>query len=366
MYKYRCVIPDIPEVSEYYELLQRIHNADIYSNFGPLYSEFQNGLEAKYANIQNDEKCICVNSATTGISAALIAANINGNVIMPAFTFPATYGAIKAASCKPVLIDVDENTWLPDLGHLIEQVKLNAAQAVILLKPFGIHTDLNEYLNELDRLGIIIIIDNAAGMGIQRPNQTVSETIFEVYSFHATKPFGIGEGGGIFTHENNAEKIKNAVNFGLPNLGSNNFNNWGFNGKISEFHSAIGIAQLKRFAESLIQRQNFAKKYIEILTDRTDLFFHSEHNMSPWQMFPVLFPDSTSANNFISSCANSGLEIRKYYNPSISLISGINCYGSCPVSESLSQRMCMLPIRSGKAYDQIDDIINIVKDSFYA
>jgi dTDP-4-amino-4,6-dideoxygalactose transaminase len=97
--------------------------------------------------------------------------------------------------------------------------------------------------------GIPVVIDNAASFDrlSENPDPFVGE-IPVALSFHATKAFGCGEGGGILcTNEQLASRIARALNFGFRN--SRNCAVPSMNGKMSEYHAAVGLAELDGWEE---------------------------------------------------------------------------------------------------------------------
>ena len=102
----------------------------------------------------------------------------------------------------------------------------------------------------------LLIIDNAAGLGVARGQSALSgknEAVREVFSLHATKPFGIGEGCAIFAPYSKVPSLRAAMNFGLQSHSANGEVQrpyWGINGKMSEVHAAIGLAVADGMAQA--------------------------------------------------------------------------------------------------------------------
>src|SRR4051812_9850566 len=94
-YRHRLVVPDLPAPDEYLSLLREMHESGWYSNFGPLARRLERELLDVFG--MPDEECITCCNATAGLSAALLAAGRTGRVLLPAFTFAASLGAVRAA-----------------------------------------------------------------------------------------------------------------------------------------------------------------------------------------------------------------------------------------------------------------------------
>ncbi len=356
MFLYRSVIPDMPDPEAYAPLLREMHGNRWYSNFGPLAVRFEDALAARYG-AGGSEACVCVTSATAGLSAAIMAAGVTGNVLVPAFTFPASLGAVRAAGAIPVVCDVDPDTWTVSPDILAQALRSVSAQAVMIVEPFGIHQALDALIDLcLDR-GLAVIIDSAAGLGVPREPRPVRHNVFTVFSMHATKPFAVGEGGCVFAHRDHAVGLRSAVNFALPSHPGDANVRWGFNGKMSELHAAVGLAQLERIDGIAGERQRQAAIYRDRLAGQEGLVTPDAIDRSPWQCFPVCLPSASAAEALVARAAAVGVEIRRYYRPSLSQWPDTAVAGACPAADSLAGRMCVLPLRSGASQDEAPELM---------
>jgi dTDP-4-amino-4,6-dideoxygalactose transaminase len=312
------------------------------------------------------EVCISASSATAGLSAALLACGREGPVLISAFTFPASVGAVRAAGREAVIMDVSPETWAIDPAALARVLRSVKVGAVMLVSPFGLRQDFSEQIAVCRRHGAAVIIDSAAGLGIQRTERPAQPDVWEVYSMHATKPFGVGEGGVVFAHPQTEEAVRAALNFSLQASRRPDLPSWGFNGKMSELHAAVGLAQLQRFAGRLAGRQAFATRYIADIGRMAGGVIVADSEASPWQVFPVLLPSRGARDQAIAFAAAEGLEIRSYYNPSLSRWPELRNAGPCPVAESLAERMVVLPVRSTAQDPEADSILAIAGRSLKA
>ena len=104
-FAYPSVVSDLPEPEDYMPWVREASRRNHYSNFGPLCRQFAAELIVHFG--LPGEACVPCSSATAGLSAALVASGVEGCVLIPAFTFPATLGAVRAAGLTPVVMDVD-------------------------------------------------------------------------------------------------------------------------------------------------------------------------------------------------------------------------------------------------------------------
>ncbi|CAN5253091.1 aminotransferase class I/II-fold pyridoxal phosphate-dependent enzyme [soil metagenome] len=356
-FSFPCVVSDLPAPEEYLVWLKQAHARNYFSNFGPLCEQLSNEMLATFGF--EKETCVPCASATAGLSAALIAANVSGFVLIPGFTFPATASAVLAAGLTPLIIDVEEESWVVGADELDAALSRSGAKAAILVAPFGMHCDFSPHLNVCRQHDAVAVIDNAAGLGVVRTHGGRGQNVFEVFSLHATKPMGIGEGGLIFCHETVEGRLKSALNFGLATYHQPAGPIWGFNGKLSELHAAIGLAQLRRRDWIVLGRQQFVTEYIRLAQNLPQLNTPDMASRAPWQIFPIAMPDAASADRAEKAAMALGVEFRRYYRPSLSQWPGLKTIGPCPVSESLSSRMVALPVRSITHAKQASELVGL-------
>ncbi|MEJ1161792.1 DegT/DnrJ/EryC1/StrS family aminotransferase [Prosthecomicrobium sp. N25] len=353
-FRHLSVVPDLPPPSAYLPLLERAHAASWFTNFGPIVRAFEDDvLDALGVP---GECCVSAANATAGLSAALLAARVAGPVLVPAFTFPASLGAVRAAGLQAIVVDVEPDTWALGAERLRSALDGTGADAVMLVAPFGLERDVSEAFRLCRDRGATVVIDNAAGFGTPRRAAERHPGAFEVFSLHATKPLGIGEGGLVFGPRSHEAALRSALNFGKSESTPLGYEGWGFNGKMSELQAAVGVAQFARRKDILARRQAFASLYVEALAG-LPLVHPTDPASSPWQFFPVLLPDAATAERFVAAAADGGVEIRRYYRPSLSRLVEADGATPCPVAEDLADRMCVLPVRSQTSADLSRDIV---------
>ena len=354
----RLIEPDLPAPSEYASLLEGLQASGWYSNFGPLSRKFEATLSDMFGAA--DEVCVVCSSATSGLTAALLTAGATGVILIPAFTFPASLAAARAAGMDAIVVDVDCESWSLGGALLDKALMATGACAVMLVAPFGIGKSWDDELAICRMHGAIAIIDNASGLGGTRRCHVASTDVFEVFSMHATKPFAIGEGGAIFAHFTHEAALRSTLNFGLRAHDEPHGRARGINGKMSEFHAAIGLAQAARFEAAVKRRRALAALYNERLSRYPHIHCPKDLQSSPWQSFPVLMPSLAAAQLFIAAAAEAGVEARRYYRPSLSRWPGARTFASCSVAEDLADRMCVLPVRGLNSSLEAEELADIV------
>jgi len=151
------------------------------------------------------------------------------------------------------------------------------------------------------------------------------------------------------------------MNFGLQD---GDLQGWGFNGKVSEFTAAIGLAQNTEFDSHLRERHTAAQVYAEIFSSKVpDWGLAFEPGTPPWQAYPVLAPTAELADRFEKIAAQAGVQTRRYYRPALHTAPGLESltFGQrLPISEDLAQRMVCLPMYSRWGEGECADLRNIL------
>ena len=256
--------PDMPSVNQLLPYLKSMATSHQYTNFGPLVTEFEQRLLGVILSSKNNPKnlqCVTASSGTSALELALSAYQFpkGSRVIVPAFTFPATITAVINAGYQPLIVDVDAKSWLltPDIAESIMQSV--DARLILPVCALGLPQNLYLWTCFYKKFNIPVLIDAAAAIG----GQSADEGINVVFSFHATKPLGIGEGGAVLSCD--AEwlaDVRTLSNFGFS---SGQVKKIGTNAKLSEYHAAVGLAQLDRWHENVKWRTELAQNYFDQL-----------------------------------------------------------------------------------------------------
>ena len=242
-----------------------------------------NLFEKKFAERFDFKYGIAMNSGTAALHAALegVGVGYGDEVIVPALTVIMDTAAIIQAGAIPVYADIDERTFNIDLDD-VEKKVTPKTKAIIGVSLYGNESEIEQF-----DYGIPLIEDNAQHMG---------ESCAEVatYSFENSKHMSCGEGGIALTdNEEIAKKIRLLSNHGFKNsqasegrtklnkdiFQSPNYERHsqiGWNYRMSEFSSAIALAQLENLDKFIEQRRDTAYAFSMLLAERSDLFIFQE------------------------------------------------------------------------------------------
>lgn len=256
----RYVVPDMPATDDLLPYLRQIDTNQWYSNFGPLVQTFEQQMVRHLAATANPvaDQPLYLTTLSTGYDALCIGLKAfhlppASNVLMPAVTFPACPLAVLNAGLTPILGDVDVTTWqlTPEIARRV--AARNPIRAVMPVAVYGVPVPWAAWDAFVEETGIPVIIDAAAAFEVQ----PIPARCLVAHSLHATKPLGVGEGGVLVGRQE--ELIRRARC--LTNFGTENRITYysGTNAKMSEYHGAIGLAQMARW-------QHIKQKRQEVLT----------------------------------------------------------------------------------------------------
>lgn len=304
--------------------LHRIDASHWYSNFGPLVREFEERIGLALEDMSGRSLHVTtVNNATVGLELALTVLDLprGSRVLVPALTFVATASAVHRAGHAPIAGDIDPETWLltPEIAR--QALMREQYSAVIPVATFGVPIDVNAWDRFSRETGIPVIVDAAAAYGNQR---TFGEAM-TVFSLHATKPLSSGEGGFVVsTSSKLIERIRRLTNFGI-NLGDTQevpigvVPQAGTNGKMSEYHAAIGLAALQSWNSNASRRLALFRSYMSALTpnglEAVTVQAGSEDVVR--STLCVTFRHSRLRNTVMEKLAMHGIATRLWYCPLI-------------------------------------------------
>ena len=219
--------------------------------------ELQNTFKTKYAQL--------LSSGTAAVSVALASAGIGAGdeVIMPTFTFVASFEAIMMLGAIPVLVDIDDTLTLDPKA--IEKAITPKTKAVMIVHMCGSMGDMVGLQDVCTKHNLLLIEDACQAIGGTyqgKPLGSIGD--LGCFSFDFVKTITCGEGGAVIT--NNKDYYLNADHFsdhGHDHIGNDRGAEThpflGYNFRISELHAAVGLAQIKRLDEFLkIQKKHYS------------------------------------------------------------------------------------------------------------
>jgi len=303
--------PSVPPLESYIDDLKIMDQNGWYSNFGPFYHKFRDGLAAHFKCTPQNIELFC--SGTMALTAGLAALKIENKpyCILPSWTFIASAQAVIAAGLTPYFIDVDFETMQVTENELavVPEAILKETSVILVVAPFGVPIKDLGLSAFSKKHGIEILVDAAAGFeSYMYPNFNT------MISLHATKTFGIGEGGLLISSNTQfIERAHQFSNFGFI-YGNRTSDAIGVNGKISEVASVVGLAALKNWPSL---RQNYYDKAKVYINSKTINIFEFMHGWgSDWisSTCVVRFKSEKDKEETIQNFKENNIPYRDWWN----------------------------------------------------
>jgi dTDP-4-amino-4,6-dideoxygalactose transaminase len=258
------LIPDLPPAADVLPFLEEMDRNRWYTNFGPLVLRFEGELSqllmaSGLSPGDSPPVAVTTSSGTAALELSLLSLDLppGSAVLIPAFTFPATAWAVQRCGLTPVLADSSPDTWLLTPAIARKTLRHIRAAAVMPVAALGCPLPAGEWDAFSRETGLPVVMDAAGALGAQETGQSC----LAAFSFHATKPFGIGEGGMVVTREpERAARIRSLSKFGYR-TGGGTTEEPGTNAKLSEYHAAVGLAQLARWDKVVASRREIWRIY---------------------------------------------------------------------------------------------------------
>jgi dTDP-4-amino-4,6-dideoxygalactose transaminase len=254
-----------PNVGNRERLLARINcllDRRWFSNNGPLVREFEERI-SEYVGIKH---CIAMCNATVALEIASRALELQGEVILPAYTFVATAHAFQWQGITPVFADIDPATHNIDCKS-IERLITPKTSAIIGVHIWGRPCNIESIEKLGSERGLHVMYDAAHAFGCSYKGKMVGNFgACEVFSFHATKFLNSFEGGAVVTNDDVlAEKMRLMRNFGCS--GYDRVIYLGVNGKMTEICAAMGLTSLEALPQIVEANRRNYHSYQQGLAD---------------------------------------------------------------------------------------------------
>ncbi|MCW2515074.1 MAG: hypothetical protein JWR11_4116 [Mycobacterium sp.] len=364
--------PRFPAPAELALEFQEIVDANWYTNFGPKECRFARAV-ADY--VRPDLHAATFANGTLALIAALRAAVGPGEhdryLLMPSFTFIAVAEAALWAGYRPWFIDIDPLTWQPSLSAALGAVETSRDDiaGVLLANVFGVgNPDISEWEELADEWELPLVIDSAAGFGSKysESERVGGRGTSEVFSFHATKPFAIGEGGALVSRDYTMiERAHDFVNFGFSK--SRECVQLGMNGKLQEVNAAIGLRQLVGFDTRLASRREVYDRYRTHLTD-SGLVFQPNAEASSLCFASSRCDSQEQKASVMNSLCINGIQARDYYNPPqhqhpyFEANRHLSRLSDLSATTDLCSRIVSLPVHDHMSTTDVDRVIDATLD----
>lgn len=351
-------MPTLAPLEEVNELMKGIWESGIMTHNGPLVQRFEKEC-AEHLGVPNLVSCV---NGTVGLQMAIRALRLKGEIITTPFTFIATISSIIWEGCTPVFVDIDPETLNIDPKKIEEKITYHTV-GIMPVHVFGNCCDIEAIDAIAKKHNLKVIYDACHSVGVSYKGQSIfNYGDISVTSFHATKMLNTTEGGGCFTLDKELdEKLRRIRFFGFENHAD--IVEDGTNGKMTEVHAAVGLANLKYLDVALEDRKRKYAIYKEALSKDSSLTFQKIHESCNYSYFPVIFKDEETLLKVQAKLNEEHIFPRRYFYPSVNTFTKLVPYVPMPKSEDISSRILCLPLYKDLRIQDVEDIAEYVLSS---
>ena len=317
---------------------------------GPKVGEF----EAALAQACEVEHAVAVSSGTAALHLSVLALGIGpgDEVIVPAYTFPATANVVALAGARPVLVDVDPET-MNVVPEAVAAAVTERTKAVLVVHLFGRPARWDELEGAVPE-GVALLEDAAGALGARRAGRVCGGLgRLGCLSFHPRKIVATGEGGAVTTDDGEiADAVRRLRHHGIEPRGGFEIRAPGLNYRLPDILCALGVAQMRRLEELLAERERLAAAYAERLDGVVGLPSADAGDRHGWQAYVVRVD---RRDEVLSGLREAGIEaqIGTY---ALHRLAAYGDQGPFPGADAAYERALALPFHNRLGEDDLDRV----------
>ncbi len=365
MDKITVTSPLLPNLGEFSEMLKEIWASKWVTNMG----QFHEQLEKALCDYLKVPYISLFTNGTLPLLTALQALRITGDVITTPYSFVATTHSIWWNGCRPVFVDIEEETCGID-PNKIEVAITPKTTAIMPVHCYGKPVKMKQIQEIADKYGLKVIYDAAHAFGVEVNGESVLNAgDMSTLSFHATKVYNTLEGGALVLHDEITKKrIDRLKNFGFA--GETEIVAPGINSKMDEVRAAYGLLNLKQVDSAIEKRQHVAKRYREALRNLPGIRFFDDmpgvrHNYSYFPIFINAAEYGKTRDEIYFEMKNAEVLGRRYFYPLISTFSTYRGLHSAspenlPVATRIANEVICLPMHHELREEDINRVLDII------
>ncbi|MDQ6960016.1 MAG: aminotransferase class I/II-fold pyridoxal phosphate-dependent enzyme, partial [Mariprofundaceae bacterium] len=341
-------------------------------------------FEQKFCDYVGCRGAVALTSATAGMHLVLKALDIGpgDEVITPSMTWVSTANLTVLSSAKPVFVDIDRDTLMVSRDAL-EQRITSRTRVIMPVHFAGAAADMEPIRKLADDRGIFLLEDAAHALGTHYMGEHVGAKGTSIFSFHPIKNITTGE-GGMFCSCDQAllDRVRQLKFHGL---GVDAYDRQtqgrspqaevlepGYKYNMTDISAALGISQLSRVEQFNARRAELAARYTERLEEVDEILplrvpvYPMKH---AWHLYIVRldtdkaglsrddFMHELKQRNIGTGLHFRAVHLQKYYKEAMGMRRGM-----LPNTEWNSDRICSLPLFPDMTFDDVDDVVNAIKE----
>jgi perosamine synthetase len=319
-------------------------------------------LETNFAQMSGVKHAIATTSGTTALHVALLAHGIKpgDEVITTPFTFIASVNSILFVNAKPVMVDIDPETFNIN-PELIEKAITPRTKAIMPVHLYGYVCDMTAIMAIAEKYHLAVIEDACQAVGASYKDKKAGSFGTGVFSLYATKNVMSGEGGMITTNDDEvAEQCRLIRNHGMKRRYYHEM--IGYNFRLSDLHAAIGLAQLDKLEEFTAKRRfnaAYLNQHIEsVITPKVkDGYGHV------WHQYTVRVDGGRDRDAAVKQLNDAGVGTGIFYPVPAhqqGYMTEIIGQVKLPVAERMAQEVISLPVHPLLSQADLETIVREV------
>ncbi len=345
------------------------------SSLGPYVNRFEELMASHY----NVKHAVALSSCTAALHLGLLSMGVEpgDEVIIPDFTLIVSASTVIWSGAKPVLVDVDRDTWCMAPSK-VEEAITERTKVIIPVHMYGHPADMGPLQNLAEKYNLKILADCAHAHGVEY-KQSEKNILGDVsaFSFYGNKTLTTGEGGILLTNDDRvASKVRLLMNqaFKTPRFQHDEL---GFNYRMTNIQAAIGCAQIEQLDEIIHLKIKVADAYRKALSEIPEIQLPVESNWAKnsFWVFGIVLRNRQKFDRdlLMKSLFKHGIDTRPFFFPihrqpvfqakeSLRLDNYPEIAGSFPVSDHIGMNGFYLPSSPRLSMDEINYICDTLKE----
>jgi dTDP-4-amino-4,6-dideoxygalactose transaminase len=340
-------------------------------------------FEEEFASYTGARHAIAVTNATAALHLACVAAGLGpgDEAIVPSLTFVATANAVRYTGATPVFADIEGETCLNISPRAIEEAITPRTRAILVVHYGGYACDMPAILAIAKEHHLVVLEDAAHAVGSSLEGRMLGTWgAMGCYSFFSNKNMTTGEGGMLVTDDEElAARLRILRSHGMTSLTWDRHKGhaWsydvvelGYNYRIDEIRSSLGLVQLRKLPRNNQLRQQWTDLYRLMMVDACPdvlLPFESSLGTSACHLMPILLPEGLPREAFMEEMKARGVQTSFHYPP----IHHFRAYQELlesnpphlPVTEQVCAREVTLPLYPTLDPSTITLVVGAVQES---
>ena len=346
-------------------------------SIGPKIQEF----EKKMCDYIGVKHTVAVNSGTSALHLIIRGLEIGegDKVLTTPFSFIASSNCILFEKAEPLFVDIDEQTLNLDPDKVEEKLKslsaeeLKKVKAMIVVDAFGQPADWDRFEEIAGKYNLFLIEDSAESLGSEYKGKKCG-TFGEagVFAFYPNKQITTGEGGVLVT---NNEELSIAAR-SMRSQGRGISGEWldhdrlGYNYRMDELAAALGCSQMERLDEILEKRAKVAEMYNQKFAGMDEVqipYISPDVTRMSWFVYVIRLANGINREKVMDYLNKEGVQCKPYFTPIHLQPFYVDMFGykkgDFPITEDISSRTIALPFFTNLQEEQIDYVVEKVKEA---